>query len=244
MSFWEANREILQRHYPGLMEEITSEGGHTLAPQDIKIENSPAGDPSLSVKGIHVHSPRDPLREGRRLAEAAAGNGAVVILGFGLGYAAQAAAESGRPVVIVEKYKELLIKAMELRDMSGLLSQKIIFVIGGTGEGIMNALAAASELSAGKPACEKTPSVIRNIALIGLDEEWYGAIENRIRTWTMKDDVNMATFKRFGKRWVRNLSRNMSAICGFPGISRLAGLAAAAAGGGIIKNRRRNSGNG
>jgi hypothetical protein len=43
----------------------------------------------------------------------------------------------------------------------------------------------------------------------------------------MKDDINTATFKRFGRRWVRNLSRNMSAIRDCPGISRLADLAAA-----------------
>ena len=234
MSFWDSNSKILRRHYPGLIEELTADDGCALLPEDIKIETSPSGDPSLCIKGIHVHSPRDPLREGQRLAQAVTGTGPVVILGFGLGYAAQAAAliyagaELGRPVIIVEKYKELLLKALELRDMADFLSKKIIFVIGGTGEGISNALAAANELIPENERDEKkAPSVIRNRALTGLDEEWYAAIEDRIRTWTMKDDVNTATFKRFGKRWVRNLFHNMGAIRDFPGISRLAGLAAA-----------------
>jgi len=233
VSFWESNSEILREQYGGLLEEITSQKGGLLSPEDIKIEVTPGGEPSLCVKGIYVHSPRDPLREGQRLAQAAdSGSGPVVVLGFGFGYAAQAVAEiasaSGRPVIVVEKYANLLRKAMELRDFRDFLCKnKIIFVVGGTGEGITGALGIAAELISGETA-DKKPSVIRNKALESLDEKWYGAVEDKIRTWAMRDDVNAATLKKFGRRWVRNLSRNMSAICEFPGVSRLAGLAAAA----------------
>ena len=231
MSFWESNREILSGQYGGLLEEILSEKGDLLSPQDIKTEITPSGEPSLCVKGIYVHSPRDPLREGQRLAQAIdSGNGPVVVLGFGLGYAAQAAAEiasvSGRPVIVVEKYANLLRKAMELRDFGDFLSRnRIIFVVGGTGDGITGALGIADELIPAESA-DKKPYVIRNKALTGLDEQWYRTIEDKIRTWTMRDEVNTATLKRFGRRWVRNLSRNMSAIRDYPGISRLADLAA------------------
>jgi len=232
VSFWESNKKILSEQYGGLLDEITSEKGELLPSQDIKIEITPCGEPSLCVKGIYVHSPRDPLREGQRLAQAVdSGNGPVVVLGFGLGYAAQAAAKiasgSGRPVIVVEKYANLLRKAMELRDFGDFLSNnRIIFVVGGTGEGITGALGIANELISAENA-DKKPSVIRNKALTDLDEKWYGAVEDKIRTWTMRDDVNAATLKRFGRRWVHNLSRNMRAICEFPGISRLADLAAA-----------------
>ena len=237
MSYWEKNREILTKQYPGLLEEITKEGDSSLSPEDIKIETTPAGEPSLCVKGIYVHSQRDPKREGQRLADAvSSGSGPVVVLGFGLGYAAQSAAVFGRPVIIVEKYPVLLLKALELRDLSEFLSKnRIIFVIGGTGEGITGALGIVSDLAANEESTdEKTPSVIRNRALTGLDEQWYKPIEDRIRTWAMRDDVNTATLKRFGRRWVRNLSRNMSAIRDYPGVSRLAGLASADDGGGSL----------
>ena len=227
VSFWEKNCEFLRRHYPGLLEELSLQSDDLLALDEIKIEASQSGDPSLCVKGIHVHSPRDPVREGGRLAQAEInGNGPVVVLGFGLGYAAQALADSERPVIIVEKYRNLFLKALELRDLTDFLSKnKLIFIVGGSGDGIINALAIAGELT-GKDTDEKpAPSVIRNRALVDLDKDWYGAIEEKIRTWKMKDDVNAATFKRFGRRWVRNLSRNMSAIRDLPGISRLSKLA-------------------
>jgi hypothetical protein len=228
VSVWEKNREILQSHYPGLFEELNS-GSDNLAPEDMAIETAPSGDPSLGIKGVHVHSPRDPAREGQRLAESIKdGKGAVVVLGFGLGYAARSAAAlcTGRPIIIVEKYKNLILKAFELGDFSDfLLKNKIIFVVGGSGAGITSALSIADEITGKEEKAEA--SVIRNRALVDLDKDWYGAVEDKLRTWKMRDDVNAATLKRFGKRWVRNLSQNMSAIRDVPGISRLAGLAAA-----------------
>jgi hypothetical protein len=230
VSFWERNSEILRSQYGGLLEEITSNTESNLAPEDIKIETSSTGDPSLCVKGIYVHSMRDPLREGQRLAQAVSGNGPVVILGFGLGYAAQAAACAAKPeqpIIIVEKYPNLLLKAMELRDFSDfLLKNRIIFVLGGTGEGITNALGIAGEFIPESDE-KQVPAVIRNRALTGLDEQWYKAVEEKIRTWKMKDEVNSVTLKRFGKRWVRNLSRNKTAIRDYPGISGLSELASA-----------------
>jgi len=233
-SFLEKNKEILLAQYPGLYEEISAQGEDELSAEDIKIDIAPTGEPTLCVKGMHVHSPRDPAREGQRLAEAVNApnaNGAVVVLGFGLGYAAQAAAAFGRPVIIVEKYKSIILKAFELRDFSEFLSKnKIIFVIGGSGEGIVNALAIANEIltadSGEKDEKKAQPSIIRNKALISLDEQWYKTIEDKIRSYSMRDDVNIATHKRFGRRWVRNLSRNMNAIRDCPGVSHFADLAA------------------
>ena len=233
MSFLNKNKEILLAQYPGLYEEISAQGEDEISQEDIKIDAAPAGEPTLCVKGMHVHSPRDPAREGQRLAQAvnaSNADGAVVVLGFGLGYAAQAAAAFGKPVIIVEKYKSIILKALELRDLGDFLSKnKIIFVIGGSGEGIVNALIIAHEIltaeNSGQDDKKKPPSIIRNKALMSLDEQWYKTIEDKIRTYSMRDDVNIATHKRFGRRWVRNLSKNMLSIRDLPGISYLAGLA-------------------
>ena len=71
MTNWEKNREILIKHYGGFVKEITADDADNLTPELIKIETTPTGEPSLSIKGIHVHSPRDPAREAHRLAESA-----------------------------------------------------------------------------------------------------------------------------------------------------------------------------
>jgi hypothetical protein len=226
--FWEINCAILREQYPGLLEVILRNEDDSLA-EDLKIETSASGAPTLATKGLYVHSPRDPQREGKRLAEAAAADkektGPVVLLGFGLGYAAQALTERAlrRPIIIVEKKFNVLRKAFELRDLSGLLSHPgVAFLPGDCGDGITDALS-LFEKSAGE---KRVPYIMRNRTLAELDEQYYASVENRIRTWTMRDDINRATLKKFGRRWIRNLSRNMSAIRDLPGISRLAGLAA------------------
>jgi hypothetical protein len=202
-------------------------------PAELQVETAASGMPTLAIGGLYVHSPRDPEREARRLAEASLAEtadtpprgGPVVILGFGLGYAAQAAAELSpqRPIIIVEKKINVLRKALELRDLSSLLSRPgIAFVPGGAGDRISDVLSFFEKHTGRRDA----PLVMRNRTLTDLDEQWYASVESRIRTWTMKDDINSATLKKFGKRWIRNLARNMDAIRDLPGIARLAGLAA------------------
>ncbi|MDR1862515.1 MAG: DUF115 domain-containing protein [Treponema sp.] len=224
-----ANASVLGRNYPGLAEELAKEDeAGELAPEDLKTENAATGEPVLVVRGIHVHSPRDPVREAKRLAEAALGvcspeasaaGQVLVVMGFGLGYAAEAAASAapGRPVIIVERRRELLRKALEIRDLGDFLSQnRLVFVLGGSGDAVSGALALFE-----KPGEKTVPLIIRNRALAGLDGDWYGAVEKRIQTWLSKDNVNRATLKRFGKRWVRNLSRNLESIRDLPGVGRL-----------------------
>jgi hypothetical protein len=120
-----------------------------------------------------------------------------------------------------------LRKAFEVRDLSRLLSRPgIVFIPGGTGEGVITALA-LFEKSAGETGLKSRslPIVMRNRTLTELDEQWYAAVENRIRIWTTRDEVNVATLRKFGRCWVRNLSHNMNTIRDLPGITRLARLA-------------------
>ncbi|MCL2440430.1 MAG: DUF115 domain-containing protein [Treponema sp.] len=228
-NYLEKNKKVLLNHYPGLWEDLLNNNDNFL-PDDIKIENTNTGDPSFSIKGLQVHSLRDPKREVQRLIDAVSCEDApIVILGFGLGYSAEAAAALNKPIIIIDKYKSLFLKALELRDFSDFFSKnKLIFVIGGSGEGIINALIIALKLKSGSSENDDKripPSIIRNRTIIGLDEQWYKSLEDKIRTWVMKDDVNTATHKRFGRRWMSNLSRNKSAIRDYPGVLHLQGLA-------------------
>ncbi|MFP3090376.1 DUF115 domain-containing protein [Treponema sp. TIM-1] len=220
MEPWDTNIKILRERYPGLEEELHRNQG---PPRKILVEKSAAGDPTLIIEGIHIHSPRDPVREGRRLAQGLTGDGPLVVLGFGLGYAAEAlaAAQPERPLIILERHGAVLKKALETRDLGEFLHERrLIFVVGGTGEGITGALALFGGAAPGEGS---SPEFLKNRALMQLDEAWYTGVEHRIRTWTSREDVNMATLRRFGRRWVRNLARNMEAARDLPGISRLAG---------------------
>ncbi|MDR3138968.1 MAG: DUF115 domain-containing protein, partial [Treponema sp.] len=225
---WDINSPVLQSRFPGLAEILARERPPEEAGEglDIRAEASASGPPTLVVKGLHVHSPRDPAREGRRAAEGLSREGPIVFLGFGLGYAPEAAAARfpGRPLVIVERRPEILKKALESRDLTALLKHPLTaFVVGGSADALIGALRlfAGRNGADGGGSLPETPELIRNRALLQIDESWYAEAERHIKSWLSRDEVNQATLKRFGKRWVRNLAANREAIRDLPGIARL-----------------------
>ena len=223
-NFYSRNFKILSEMYRPLAEELKKPETGDSPGDEIRVEPGPSGNPALLLGGRYVHSPRDPLREAERLAGAAPGEGPIVILGFGLGYAAEAAAKTGRPLIIAESRKALFRRALEERDLSSFLAgNTLAFVLGGNGE---NAVQAALGLF----AAAGPPALIRNRTLMAADEAWYAGVERGIRSYAGRSQVNSATLRRFGRRWVRNLGRNLEAIRDIPGIARLEGILA---GGGI-----------
>ena len=226
---------VIRRIFPLLAEEIDQAKDEA----GVHIEAAATGAPTLAVEGRYIHSKRDPEREAERLVESGTdGNAAnnlkainadtsitsevpALVLGFGLGYTACALAAKfpDRPIIVVEKRAGLLKKALETRDMGAFLSRpKLVFVLGGDEEGVTGALSLFKSVP-GAP-----PLVLQNRALTGLDEEWYSGVEEKVKTWNSRTNVNKATTRRFGKRWLRNLSQNLTMIRDNPGISRLEGL--------------------
>ena len=218
---------LLDRYYPGLVQELEMNDDDQRDPSDIEIERSPLGDPVLKIRGFYIHSKRDPLREGKRqveisIKEEQVGDGPLIILGFGLGYGAEAAVQAApeRPLIIVEKRRKILKLALELRNLDSLFMRgRIVFVLGGKDARIKNQIIEALSLFE-----KKAPCIIHNRALISLDEDWYGEAEKGIQSWITRKDVNRATLKRFGRRWVQNLSLNLSSIRDLPGINHLEGI--------------------
>ena len=234
--FLAPNMEVLRRLYPLLAEEL-GKAHDDLAPEDLIAETAASGDPTLVCRGVYLHSKRDPRREAQRLVEsatgnanAAGGNGAgdpALVLGFALGYAAAALGASavGKPIIVVEKHPLILKQALALCDLRPFLSQnRLAFVLGSGDSDGSDTAGVTAALSLFKSTPGVPPLVIQNRALTGLDEEWYAAVEERIKTWNSRTNVNRATQKRFGKRWVRNLAQNLPAVRDLPGISRLEGI--------------------
>ncbi|MDR1256430.1 MAG: DUF115 domain-containing protein, partial [Spirochaetaceae bacterium] len=184
-----------------------------------------SGEPTARLAGRYLHSARDPKREAARLvtasartdtAESAAELRVFVLLGFGLGYTAEAAAAlpSNPLVIVVEKRPELLRAAFECRDLSHLFDKRLVFVLGGDPSAVMAAL----------PADGGQVAVIRNPAVTAPDTDFYDEALRHIGNWRTKEEVNAATLRRFGKRWIRNQAANMEAVRDLPGVGRLAGL--------------------
>jgi hypothetical protein len=211
------NMAALQRFFPVLEQKLSE-----TAAEDIVIETAASGEATARFDGRYLHSARDPVREARRLAAAAAANAAgntaetaFVLLGFGLGYTAEAAADLSPQslIIVVEKRPGILRSAFECRDLSGLLAKRIVFVLGDDSAAINAALRTAP----------KKLSLIRNSAMQAADCEFYREVERNIENWRTKEKVNEATLRRFGKRWIKNQAANLEAIRDLPGVGLLAG---------------------
>ena len=215
---YEKNMAAARRFFPSIEQKI--EGAEAGA--DLVLEEAASGEPTARLGGRYIHSTRDPAREAARLVLAADGgdgkrrqNRAFLLLGFGLGYAAEAAAALAPPplVIAVEKRADVLRAAFETRDLTGILRSRLVFVLGDEPGAVTGALRIAP----------KELSVVRNPALTAADAAFYRELERHIENWRTQDAVNEATLRRFGKRWVRNQAANLPAIRDLPGIALLAG---------------------
>ncbi|MDR0447232.1 MAG: DUF115 domain-containing protein [Treponema sp.] len=230
-AFWEQNLALLRNRYPELAKHINIKGD---AGSSWRLEQTPTGSPTVTYREnpdspeILIHSRRDPAREGQRQAEAALKEsvpmaaGTIILLGFGLGYTADTLVQTGKALIIIERYPDLFRLAMKTRDLEALLSPgNTIFILGGEAGAVTAALALLEKTS---PGGQPRPLVIKHRTLCTLtaeDESWYAETARQINTWANKDEINAATLRRFGKRWTKNLAANREGVLLYPGIKSL-----------------------
>jgi hypothetical protein len=215
-----ANLAALGGRFPELAALVSAagEGGLELAP-------AASGEMSArSAAGSWLHSSRDPRAEARRLASACLSGGAdlALILGFGLGYGAEACLEAGAEAVLVcEADPSALRAAFGARDLRALLAdERIGFIAGGEPESVVSAL----ELSGGALA-----GLLENKAAAAAAPQWFERARASFERWNAKGQINEGTLRRFGRLWVRNLARNVGAVAESAGVERLEGLCSGAA---------------
>ncbi len=219
MTVFEANaKAILSRHPsfpPSVLEPPGKEGEGviTLAP-------TPSGLPTAMLGGTYIHSRYDPRKEAAaQIASDAGGQPtACLILGFGLGYAAEELARRfpSAEIVVVEPDPAFFRAALAARDLSGLFSSPRLRL-----------------LVAEKP--EKLSSVLEDLPLAALriiklraetgkNPEYFDAAEQIAHAFLLRKDINVNTLNRFGRLWVRNLASNIRAFLDSPGVALFAGL--------------------
>jgi hypothetical protein len=216
-AIYDNNFRSLASRFPALAKLVAGRSGGG-------VSRAANGEATLTLEGFHVHSPRDPGREARRLAEnielPEGGGGALVLLGFGLGYTASAlttrflAEKRAIPLLIVEKRAELFRAALENVDLTGLFSYPpLVFVLGDDPNAVI----------AGLEAVKKTGVVIKNRALCEIDRDYYDEAERVIETWASKDKINSATLEKFGKLFERNQKKNAPLVKQLPGVKETFG---------------------
>lgn len=185
------------------------------APPILEILETPSGYPTARLQGTYLHSRYDPLKEAKRIVAggAIAAPSAAVVLGFGLGYLAEAFIEHhpDKPLIVVEEKPARFRQALAARDLSTLFaSSRITWCIGEQVESVIMQL-------------EQLPlqklTVLRLAGTAGAREsDYYRRIETLLSSVFDKRKVNINTLRRFGELWVRNLLSNIDRFITSPGI--------------------------
>ncbi|UCF97671.1 MAG: DUF115 domain-containing protein [Spirochaetaceae bacterium] len=209
MNYTAVNLEALYGRQPDLKAKaLESSQGQ----QRYEIADTPAGRPTAQLAGAFLHSRYDPMKEARRIVarETATAPSAAVVLGFGMGYLAEAFSEyfPDRPLLVVEQDPGLFLQALAARDLRTLLSRPSTrWCIGDQAEAVMTEV-------------EKLPlqklCILRLVALSKF--EYYRRVETLLSSIFDRRKVNINTLRRFGELWVRNLLKNLGSFITNPGI--------------------------
>ena len=217
MKLFDENRAYLEKLFPRLKSEVFSQFNPS---DELSIEHSRSGAVSAQMEGRWIHSRHDPYREAQRLLDSAfsdASSHRAVFLGFGLAYQIEEFFQRypQGEALIIEGQPGLFLKALTARDFRPLFRHKISLLIGLT----------QAELSAAlSPLIERSDVIVSLTPITQSAPEYYSFAKELIKNERSRKQVNSTTVKRFGRRWVRNLARNIDTIGAASSLNRLENL--------------------
>lgn len=217
MNLFETNRQHLEGIFPRLKSEVFEK----FQPADgLSIQYNRNGVASAQLGSRWIHSKHNPHREAERFIDISLSGKTsdhAVFLGFGLGYQIEEffrRCPQGEAIVI-EQRADLFLKALTSRDFRSLFTKKISLLIGLAAEELPRALA---------PLIERNHVVLPLVSITQSAPEYYSYAEAVIQSERSRKQVNSTTVKRFGRRWVRNLARNIETMCTASSLNRLENL--------------------
>ena len=204
MSHFETNVSILVERYPRFAEEIVD----IYDPEELELVEIADGPPSAKLRGLLLHSARNPVREAERTVSGVTEGGTIacVSLGFGLGYYAEAVQRkyADLPIFIVEPDVAIFLGALKARNFTGLFADPRVSLILGVEP------AEAAQSIASVPPGEIYIVAPRSLRRSNL--EYFEELETRLDRLISRRHINKNTLEKFGNRWIKNLSLNFPAM--------------------------------
>ena len=213
------NVEVLSRIWPDFRDKIVA--CYSPSPE-AEIRPSASGQPALVLRGVHLSSRRDPVRDAGRIIESRFPSppDLAVFLHFGLGYELEAFWKlfPQTPVVLLEPDVPLFLTACSARDLRGLLSNPLLTLLLDTPP------EALAEVLSDRHHDRIEFFPLKVVARLHSDyletaKEWF-------RRFYSRREINRNTLKRFGRVWVRNLLQNLPVLSGARPVGELQGILA------------------
>ncbi|MFP4301570.1 MAG: 6-hydroxymethylpterin diphosphokinase MptE-like protein [Spirochaetaceae bacterium] len=213
------NLAILEERAPRFVSEILEAAAPS---SEIEVFLSRSGAPTMSTRGVLLHSRFDPVREAQRVAERSRHSDAqelrdaTVLFGFGLGYHLEALLREGEEtVIVVEPEVSSFLTALRFRDITTALASPRTTLL--LGKPVMAVIELLNSLRLRYPVSVSPP------ALRERSSGYFDELEQALRSYRQRNEINANTLNRFGKLWVRNLLINLPLLARSPGLKRLEG---------------------
>jgi len=219
MTIFEANCAALSTKNPELVDKIQSSAGGLVFPKRARSGQLTAYIEQSESQNIRwLHSSYDPEGEAKRIVQASYSSGAetVVVIGMGLGYTVRELIKEQCQVLIVEPDVALMRSCFELVDIQDILKNPLVYLLAEPDyETLMLFL---QELD------PRSVLIFENPAYMNLYPEQCAMYTGVVQKFKEKDIINKNTIKRFGKRWVRNIVKNLLELESFIPLKAYRGL--------------------
>ncbi|MFW6182139.1 MAG: 6-hydroxymethylpterin diphosphokinase MptE-like protein, partial [Spirochaetota bacterium] len=224
------NLRILEERHPRVHRQVLSRPGAG-GPGGPRVLAAASGAPTLEAgrgdKRFLLHSRSDPAREARRLAETllSGDEDLVAVGGMGLGYLPEAvlARCTRARVVVGEPDIDVLVKALETRDLSPVLGDDRTALVLDWGGGELGEDSWSWEtVTGGSPPRQARFVSTRGYRLLygGPLQRW----ESSLLDYQRRNRINTATLDRFDRLWTRNTFRNAHLFFTLQGVGALQGV--------------------
>jgi len=216
-SYTQRNLDALFATQPEMADQLQSSFA---ASQELEVVMSRSGEVSGRIGSITLHSLHDPRLEAQRIIDQSGPQGSCYVLeGFGMGFAAEALLSRfpSTQIVIVEPDVPLFLAAAGCRNLTELFSSNRVSYVLGTGS-----IDAVGDILQRVDATDIR--VVRFRPLYERHRHHFEAVDRAIETFVGRTQVNQNTLVRFGRLWVRNLTRNLTLFLRAKRMSALQGL--------------------
>ncbi|PKL35457.1 MAG: hypothetical protein CVV44_21880 [Spirochaetae bacterium HGW-Spirochaetae-1] len=183
-------------------------------------EGAPVPSMLLGEKKNFLHSRFDPEKEAERFMGEinTADHDLYIVMGFAFGYHVESLLKRiSRDVIvlIIEKNGSLFRKALEQRDLAGVLGDSRVMILLDPPEDVI-----ADRL---KGKASKNVSFITHRGSHQVYSGYYGTVLEICRSYLSTKEVNIATLAKFEKLWSSNIARNIQYYADNRGVQSLYG---------------------
>lgn len=205
MSFLERNLGVLTGRFPAFLAEVWEKH---LPVEDFEASIARSGLPTALFRGKSLTSAFDPEKEADRTLAALDLQGAdyAILVGFGLGYLTRALRKRAPrlPLLIMEPCTGLFARVLELQNLEDILGDGFTNFMFETAPGSVRLF---MDLFPGQRAI-----LIPHRPYAELFPEYLRSVDREADRFRRNLQINANTLGRFSRLWIRNLTRNLSAL--------------------------------